>query len=81
MEIKDKTDAENVVVDHLSKLIVESQDALLNDAFPDEHLLSISAEHAPWFMDIVHYLALGIPPHDVSSYHKKKFFYDIKLYF
>jgi len=44
LEIKNKTGTQNVVVDHLSRLIVESQDVPLNDIFPNEHLLAISIE-------------------------------------
>ena len=81
LEIKDKARAENVVADCLSRLILESQDAPINDALPDEHLMAISTEQAPWFADFANYLALGILPHDISSHKMKKFFYDIKLYF
>jgi len=81
LEIKDKAGAKNVVADHLSKLIVNSQDTPINDAFPDEHRMVISTEQAPWFVDFVNYLASGILPHGLSSYQKKKFLYDIRSYF
>jgi len=41
LEIKDKAPAENVIANHLSRLIVESHDAPTDDAFPDEYLLVI----------------------------------------
>ena len=47
LEIKDKEGVENVVADHLSRLIVESQDTPINDTFPDVHLVVISIEQVP----------------------------------
>jgi len=41
--MKDKALAENVVADHLSRLIVESHDTLINDAFPDENFMAMSS--------------------------------------
>jgi len=79
--MKDKAGVENVIVDHLSKFIVKSQEAPLNNVFPNEHLLAISMEQAPWLGGIANYLTSGIPPHVLSSYQKKKFFHDIKMYF
>jgi len=80
LEIKDKVGAENVTVDHLSRLIFESHNAPINDVFPNEHLMAISTEQAPWFADLANYLASGILPHNLSSHQKKKFFHDVKLY-
>jgi len=42
LEIKDKAGVENITLDHLSMLIVQSHDAPLDGAFPDKHLLAIS---------------------------------------
>jgi len=81
VEIKDKAGAENVIADHLSRLIVESHDAPIIDAFPNEHLMGVSTEQALWFADFANYLASGILPHNLSSYQKKKLFYDFKSYF
>ena len=44
LKIKGKEGPGNVFANHLSKLIMESQDVLLNNTFPDEHLLAIFAE-------------------------------------
>ena len=43
LEIKDKAGAENVVADHLSRLLVESHDTPIDDTFPDEHLMGIES--------------------------------------
>ena len=66
MEIKDKAGAENVVVDHLSRLIIESRDLPIDDDFPDEHLMGVTSAQAPWFADYANYRAAGILPHDLS---------------
>jgi len=41
LEIKDKAGIENLILDHLSRLIVESPDAPINDAFLDKHFMAI----------------------------------------
>ncbi|KAI5342851.1 hypothetical protein L3X38_010727 [Prunus dulcis] len=64
LEIKDKKGSENVVVDHLSRLVHvsnEEEDSLpLRESFPDKQLFSIYALNSlnplPWFADIVNYL-------------------------
>ena len=70
-----------MVVNHLSRLIVESPDVPLNDSFPNAYLLAISSGQAPRFVDIANYSALGILPHDLPPKQKKKFFHKIKFYF
>jgi hypothetical protein len=57
---------ENVVADHLSKLIVDfNEDVVpIAETFPDEQLMHISQIPAPWFTDIVNYLVTTqIPSH------------------
>jgi len=48
-KIKDKKGTENVVIDHLSKLTIDSTSDItpIDDYFPDEALLSFSL--VPWF--------------------------------
>jgi len=70
-----------MVANHLYKLTVERSDGPLNDSFPDEQLLAISMNQAPWFTDIANYLTSGIMAHDLSTHQKKKFFHDVKHYF
>ncbi|XP_063938052.1 uncharacterized protein LOC135147928 [Daucus carota subsp. sativus] len=80
LEIRDKKGCENVVADHLSRLVVESTNDLpLSESFPDEHLLSIST--LPWFADIVNYLATGDIPSTWSKNDKAKFFSQVKHFF
>jgi len=63
-EIKDKTNTEIVVVDHLSRLTIDSTSDItpIKYYFPDESLFSISI--MPWFANIVNFLATGdVPAH------------------
>ncbi|KAJ9545595.1 hypothetical protein OSB04_025302 [Centaurea solstitialis] len=55
LEIRDKSGAENLVADHLSRLVLDEQPSPLTDEFPDEYLLSISG-NTPWYADIENYL-------------------------
>jgi hypothetical protein len=64
IEIQDKKGSENVVVNHLSRLTVGySEDAIpISETFPDEQLMDIAQNPAPWFADIVNYLVTGQMP-------------------
>ncbi|BFG34711.1 hypothetical protein CerSpe_209850 [Prunus speciosa] len=85
LEIRDKKGCENVVADHLSRLISEakvSDDvAPIMEMFPDEQLYAIRSSAAPWYADFVNYLASTIIPNDLSFYQKKKFFSLVKHYY
>ncbi|BBN69508.1 transposable element gene [Prunus dulcis] len=75
LEIKDKKGSENVVADHLSRLVHvsnEEEDSLpLRESFPDEQLFSIYALNSlnplPWFADIVNYLCTNELPTGLST--------------
>ena len=62
LEIKDKKGVENSVADHLSRLTTGNEPAEipLEDSFPDERLFAVS--EAPWYADIVNFLATGMTP-------------------
>ena len=81
LTIKDKKGVENVVADHLSRLVPESNshDIPIGDSFPDEQLFSLA--HCPWYADIVNYLVTGQIPSQWTSQQKKKFWTDIKKYY
>ncbi|XP_074289375.1 uncharacterized protein LOC141614529 [Silene latifolia] len=79
LSIRDKSGAENVVADHLSRLRFDGED-VIDDSFPDDHLLAITA-NTPWFADFANYLVGGILPPDLSYQQKKKFVHDLKRYF
>ncbi|CAL2252689.1 unnamed protein product [Prunus armeniaca] len=84
LEIKDKKGSENVVADHLSRLIIpaatEADSLPLSESFPDEQLFAVQI-NTPWFADIVNYLVKGVVHPDFSYQQKKKFLSDVKHYF
>lgn len=84
VEIKDKKGAENVVVDHLSRLTESiAKEEEINDAIPGEQLMKISQiqSKTPWYADLVNYLVCGITPAEASYQQKKKFLHDAKQYY
>ena len=63
--IRDKKGSENVVANHLSRLVneeVTSKEAEVRDEFPDESLFLVSER--PWFADMANFKAAGIIPKD-----------------
>ncbi|CAN6552252.1 unnamed protein product [Malus baccata var. baccata] len=84
LEIRDKKGSENMVADHLSRLIIPTtseEDSLpLRESFPDEQLFAVQF-HTPWFADIVNYLVKGVVHPDLTLQQKKKFLSDVKHYF
>ena len=81
LTIKDKKGVENVVADHLSRLVPESNShgIPIGDSFPDEQLFALV--HCPWYADIVNYLVTGQIPAQWTSQQKKKFLTYIKKYY
>ncbi|XP_070675770.1 uncharacterized protein [Malus domestica] len=76
LEILDKKGRENVVADHLSRLVnanTDEADSLpLQESFPDEQLLTVTHQ-VPWYADIANYLAYGEIPSEFSYQQRKKF--------
>ena len=82
LEIKYKKEAENLVVDHLSRLERPRDEVHVNDDFPYEHLLVIEGiKLVPWFADYVNYLVAKVIPPDFSYQQKKRFFAHLKHYY
>ena len=81
LTIKDKKGVENMVADHLSRLVSEttSEGLPIGDTFPDEQLFALI--HCPWYTDIVNYLVTGQIPSQWTSQQKRKFLVDIKKYY
>ncbi|XP_075075179.1 uncharacterized protein LOC107760480 [Nicotiana tabacum] len=84
LEIRDRKGTENQVADHLSQLegaenAIEVEEIL--ETFPDEQLLAITHQEAPWYADLANYLASGIVPHNLSSVQRKRFFRESRLYY
>ena len=78
LTIKDKKGVENVVADHLSRLVSDttSEGLPIGDTFPDEQLFALI--HCPWYADIVNYLVTRQIPSQWTSQQKRKFLMDIK---
>ena len=66
LEIRDRSSAQNLVADHLSRIERVSEDSPIQDDFPDDHLYilySISGSFpTPWFANIVNYLIASVFP-------------------
>jgi len=65
--VKDKKGSENVVVDHLSRLVneeVTSKKAKIKDKFPNESLFVIAGR--PWFSDMANFKAACVIPKDLN---------------
>ena len=81
LTIKDKKGVENVVADHLSRLVPEStsEGLPIGDTFTNEQLFALV--HCPWYADKVNYLVTGKIPPQWTSQQKRKFLVDIKKYY
>ena len=79
--IKDKKGTENVVADHLSRLVTGSscERTPINVNFPDEHLFLVTT--TPWFANIVNFLVTGKMPPQWSSQDKRKFLNEVKNFY
>ncbi|XP_026399297.1 uncharacterized protein LOC113295163 [Papaver somniferum] len=81
LDIRDKKGSENVVADHLSRILDETRDdeRPIHDTFPDEQLSSISV--LPWFTPIINYLVTGQMPDHWSKQDRAKFLSEVKYFF
>lgn len=78
LEIRDKKGVENQVADHLSRLlegVAEPKDIAIDESFPNEQLLAMQIVAAPWYADIVNFLASGVVPTDMNAQQKRRFFH------
>ncbi|CAN6695163.1 unnamed protein product [Malus baccata var. baccata] len=66
IEIRDKKGCENVVADHLSRLVREEESLPISETFPDEQLLSIKVS-TPWYADLVNFLVSKQVPNTLSK--------------
>ncbi|XP_028051736.1 uncharacterized protein LOC114256317 [Camellia sinensis] len=79
--IKDKKEVENVVTDHLSRLMFDDsiETMPLKDTFPDEQLFIII--DMPWYADIVNYLVTSMIPCQWSAQDRRQFLVEVKNFF
>ncbi|XP_050122877.1 uncharacterized protein LOC126600335 [Malus sylvestris] len=82
LEIKDKKGSENVVADHLSRLVhsnTEEDLIPLSESFPDEQLFSLKITD-PWYADIINYKVIKKIPDDFTRAQKDKLVKTAKYY-
>nr|XP_029144851.1 uncharacterized protein LOC114924447 [Arachis hypogaea] len=81
IEIKDRSRAENKVVDHLSRIPHEENEThspRVNESFPNEQLMMI--QEAPWFADIANFKAVGELPSNINKHLRRKLINEAKHY-
>jgi len=79
--IKDKKGSENLVANHLSRLVNEKvtlKELEIRDEFPDESLFMVNER--PWFADLANFKATGIIPKDLTWKQRRKFLHDARFY-
>ena len=81
IQIKDKKGVENVVADHLSRLVIAhySHGLPINDDFPKESLMLV--EVIPWYVHFANYLVIGEVPSEWKTQDMKHFFAKIHAYY
>ena len=81
IEIRDKKGSENVVADHLSRMIHEEHEHAvpIPETFPDEQLLSIEVSE-PWYADLVNYLVAKQIPNELNKHQRDKLKNDARFY-
>ncbi|CAN6554924.1 unnamed protein product [Malus baccata var. baccata] len=79
IEIRDKKGSENVVADHLSRMVHNEESLPILETFPDEQLLSIKVS-APWYADIVNFLVSKRIPSEFTRHQRDKLRHDARFY-
>ncbi|CAN6560280.1 unnamed protein product [Malus baccata var. baccata] len=77
IEIRDKKGSENVVADHLSRMVHNEESLPILETFPDEQLLSIKVS-APWYADIVNFLVSKRIPSEFTRHQRDKLRHDAR---
>ena len=79
--IQEKKGFENLVADHLSRLVNEEvtlKKLEIRHEFPEESLLVVNER--PWFADLANFKVAGILPKDLNWQQKKKFLHDARFF-
>ncbi|CAN6544064.1 unnamed protein product [Malus baccata var. baccata] len=79
IEIRDKKGSENVVADHLSRLVHEDDSLPILETFPNEQLLSLEVSE-PWYADLVNYLVTKQVHSTLDKYKRDKLINDARFY-
>ena len=79
LEIRDKSGKQNLVADHLSRIINNEEPMPLDDSFPDEQLFATTLP-PPWYADICNYLVTEKFPPGYTRAQKDKVKKEAKRY-
>ncbi|CAN6685843.1 unnamed protein product [Malus baccata var. baccata] len=79
IEIRDKKGSENVVADHLSRLVHEEDVVPIPETFPDEQLMSIKVSE-PWYADLVNFLVSKRIPSTYTRHQRDKLRHEARFY-
>ncbi|CAN6716301.1 unnamed protein product [Malus baccata var. baccata] len=79
IEIRDKNGSENVVADHLSRMVHNEESLPIVETFPDEQLLSIKVNE-PWYADLVNFLVSNRIPSTFTRHQSDKLRHDARFY-
>ncbi|CAN6579348.1 unnamed protein product [Malus baccata var. baccata] len=79
IEIRDKKGSENVVADHLSRMVHEEDVVPIIETFPDEQLMSVKVSE-PWYADLVNYLVSKHVPSELVKHQCDKLKKEARFY-
>ncbi|KAM2692977.1 hypothetical protein EV2_007201 [Malus domestica] len=79
IEIRDKKGSENVVADHLSRMVREEDVVPIIETFPDEQLMSVKVSE-PWYADLVNYLVSKHVPNELLKHQCDKLKKEARFY-
>ncbi|CAN6560291.1 unnamed protein product [Malus baccata var. baccata] len=79
IEIRDKKGSENVVADHLSRMVHEEDVVPIIETFPDEQLMSVKVSE-PWYADLVNYLVSKHIPRELLKHQYDKLKKEARFY-
>ncbi|CAN6679584.1 unnamed protein product [Malus baccata var. baccata] len=79
IEIRDKKGSENVVADHLSRMVHEEDAMPIIETFPDEQLMSVKVSE-PWYADLVNYLVSKHVPSELLKHQCDKLKKEARFY-
>ncbi|KAM1794451.1 hypothetical protein ACFX11_034925 [Malus domestica] len=79
LEIRDKKGSENVVANHLSRLVHEEDPLPIPEAFPDEHLMTIKVSES-WYADIMNYIVSKQVPNTIYRHQCDKLKKEARFY-
>ncbi|CAN6581623.1 unnamed protein product [Malus baccata var. baccata] len=79
IEIRDKKGSENVVADHLSRMVHNEEALPILETFPDEQLMSINVSE-PWYADLVNFLVTKRIPSTYTKHQRDKLRHDARFY-